>query len=1011
MPPQKDRFVNFIVGPSKGGENHHDQDGEIHMAGVRMYTAKSTPCNRLAVAIAVIAVCLVLILTACLLVTLFARQSTQCSNLTSELDGNSAGDKDVANRGTQEPEFGPITTPASNGSVGNPHPRSFRLPITLKPLHYELELRPDISSNSFAGAVVIRFQCYSPTRFILLHSTELDIADSIELTEVGQGDGRGAGEAPGLLTGEPEFFTPYAFMKLQLDGPLKKGHIYSLKIRYHAKFSDKLMGLYVSKYEANHGKTKYVVASFLSPNGARLVFPCFDEPSFKANYTITIVHEQGYTALSNMPEEKRVPTKDGLVATHFMTTPKMSTYLVAFIVCDFWQESRTVDNTRFSVWAREEVFNDTLFALEYGTRAFTFLEDYSGLEYPLPKIDLIALPQSIAAGMENWGLLTFKESHMLLDPNEASSDTSQEIATIIGHEIAHQWYSNLVTQEYWGELWMKECFANLLAYLALDHIHPERNMMDELSLATEEFLRVMLLDALPTSHAIQGTINDISDILNNFDLTSYYKSEAVVRMLRYLVGSDVFQSGMTKFLQTHAYSNAKATDLWDALSEALRTDRGTRINITDFMDPWMLQMGYPVVTMTRDYQTRIVEMSQEPFLLHPDAINRLPSSPYGYQWRIPILYSYADQLAQPPIHVLRGTSGSLSVQEMGTDQWILANMKRTGFYRTNYDEANWDLLIKQLREDHTVISASNRAMLIDDAFHLATAGRLSITVALNLTTYLHKEREYVPWKVTLQLMGYVARMLSFTSSYGNLKKYIEQQLLPVYRDIGWNHTDSHGARLLQGEVLKALCSYGNEDCISKANSLFKNHVEHGKRIPPDLKPCVYQVGVANGNSSTREYAWEQYRSGTTGENLLWLASLAGTTEPWLLCRFMERSLDPSLVPVVDTVEVFKHVVNNPIGGYLAWNFFRQHWDIFVERYSGGIFLMNGLIDTVTKWFSTDFHLKELREFIAGNELSLIGKAGMKNFRQAEETTAVNVHWMETNYEDIKQWLEEAVSGD
>ncbi|XP_022081856.1 aminopeptidase Ey-like isoform X2 [Acanthaster planci] len=1003
MPPQKDRIVNFIVGPTQGGQNHLGEDGEVHMTGVRIYTPK-TSCNRLTriKTIAVIAVCLVMVLTACLLVSLIGRQNNPCVGPGSRSSGNQTNTDEVWV--TPKPAMTglELTTPSDgNVPISNPLWQTFRLPTALKPLHYELELRTDISANTFAGALAIHFLCHSPTRFILLHSSGLNIV-SIELdeaTSAPDGETR-EGSAP-KLTGDPEFYTPFHFMTLTVDEQLQKGQIYILRIKYYSDFSNNLGGLYVSEYKTKQGKAKYIVASFLSPNGARHVFPCFDEPAFKANYTITIVHPDGYQALSNMPELRREAREEGWNATYFQTTPKMSTYLVAFVVCDFWRKSRTVDNTVFSVWAREEVFNDTAFALEYGTQAFRFLEAYSGLEYPLPKM----------GGMENWGLLIFRESYMLLNPDETPSKKIQEVATVIAHEIAHQWYSNLVTQEYWGELWLKESFANLLAHLALDHIYPNQKMMDELSLAGEEFLRVMELDAQPTSHAVQPNIDDISAILNNFDLTSYYKSEAIVRMLRYVLGQDLFQSGLTKFLQKRAYGNVKATDLWDALSVTLNhTDASFDLNITAFMNPWIMQMGYPVITLTRDYQTRIVQINQAPFFLQPVTTECLPPSPYGYQWQIPIMYSYEDQITQPKMFILAEESASLSRSDIGPDQWIVANSKRTGFFRTNYDETNWNMIIKQLLENHEVISAADRAMLIDDAFHLATAGRLSITVALNLTRYLTKEREYVPWKVTLEILGYVSRMLSFTSAFGNLKKYILQQLLPVYKEIGWNETNSHQGRLLQMEVLEALCFYGNEDCASIAKNLFLKHLQQGTKVPPNFRNFVYLMGVANGDDTTRDYAWQQYRKGLPGERQQWLRALAATSEPWVLSRYMERSLNESLVRRQDTVEVFKFAINNPIGGYLAWNFFRQHWDILKERYAKTLFHMNQIIDAVTQWFNTDFHLKELQDFVASKENELAGKAGLSNFRQAEEMTEVNIRWMKNNYKNVKQWLEEAVSG-
>ncbi|XP_030828337.1 thyrotropin-releasing hormone-degrading ectoenzyme [Strongylocentrotus purpuratus] len=797
--------------------------------------------------------------------------------------------------------------------------------------------------------------------------------------------------------------------------------------------------------------SRHYVASFLSPIHARRVYPCFDEPAFKANFSISIIHPVGYSAFSNMDvvDQQTIParTPDGEVweTTSFRTTPVMSTYLVAFVVCKFHSKTRVVrDGVEFRVWAREDVIDQAYFALDIGVRLFNILEDFSGFDYPLPKLDMVALPQLAVAGMENWGLVTYREEYMLYDERETPTETLQENTFIIAHELGHQWYSNLVTQVYWDELWLKECFATVMGKIALEHLFPDWAMWDE-QFVVKELQMVMKLDSLVTSHPIQQPVTRVGDIMDNFDMISYQKSPAILRMLEHSIRYETFKEGLEVFLRNKQYGNADAWDIWRAITsvsinvlwiplpfihiqpdkkfantQALRRSEplkctfviiqvtkahGQYRDISDLMAPWLGQMGYPVVTVSRDCGQDMVCLHQEHFLLDKGKAE-VDESQYKYIWPIPVTFSSAasNDIVSPYTYWLNTRSGAFAIPNVQNDQWILVNVNRTGFYRTNYNTHNWRLLSRQLMEDHTIISPASRAALIDDVFSFATEGRLNLSIALDLTRYLERETDYVPWKGAIVTFEYIDRMLRTTPVYGIFKEYILHQARTVYDYVGWNNTGPHQEKLLRVVILQQMCAYGHESCIAKTKELFQNF-SNGHAIPPDYRSFAYSTRVASGGADVWESTWDSYKQSSPGEAKHWLAALTATGEPWLINRLLSRTLDPEQLSLTDTVSVFQYVSGNPIGGYLAWNFFRDQWDLLKDRYGSGLFLMGDIITAVTEWFNTQYQLEELETFISSKKEDLDNLSGVSNFLQAVDNTKANIRWMENNYGQLEVWLE------
>ncbi|XP_077867257.1 aminopeptidase N-like [Saccoglossus kowalevskii] len=910
---------------------------------------------------------------------------------------------------------GPIATQPPTKSVaavlGDPSWHSYRLPTTLKPLFYRLELHPFIEKEYLSGRVEITLTCLRPTNFILLQS------DFLEVTSATLESNNPAQHSPSIVD-DPVYSEIYSYVLFKLDSDLVEGGQYTIHIEYSGYIlSD--VGLYRTGYIDDNGENRYLAASFLSPVSARKVFPCFDEPSFKANFSITLIHEAKYIALSNMPEklspygkEKR---QDGLIATHFETTPKMSTYLLAFIVCDFAHRATVSNHGRveFRVWARKGAMDQVAYALDIGPKIFTYLENYASIPYSLPKMDMIALPSLVATGMENWGLNTFRENVLLYKEELSSSRDKQWIALLIGHELSHQWHSNLVTQAWWDELWLKEGFATFMGLKAVDYVHPDYQMVTQQFLC-DDLHNVFLLDSLSTSHPVNQHVDTPSEILDNFDMIAYQKGSALVRMMYFFLGEETFTQGLFKYLNDNAYGSATSQDLWVAMDWAAKKN-DLPVDVPTVMDRWLLQMGYPLVTITRDYRNKRATISQRHFLIDKGINGTVRESPYDYSWHIPVTYTYGgkERFSDAFQTWLITEKKIVDLSSVDNDEWVVANVNQTYYYRVNYDMDNWNLIIDQLKTNHEDISVSQRAALIDDAFNLAKSGELSQIIGFRLTEYLRNETEYLPWRTAMRVLGHIDQLLGHTVAYGVFQKYMLKQVEWLYEKVGWNDTGLQLERYHRITILGVACRYGHAGCIQKASDLYADWMEGRISIAPNLQKIVICGGIAAGGLEEWDYAWQMYKeSNVASEKLMFLEALACSGELWILSRYLERTLDTNEIPLMLALDVYKSVSSNHLGSYLMWDFFREKWSIIVNRYAGGLFQIAPLVESITSSFDTETKLQELQLFIDTHvtkkeDIDSGVFAGGSSFLSAIDKTKANINWLKSNQSPVREWLLEA----
>ncbi|KAI4022279.1 laeverin [Homo sapiens] len=618
-----------------------------------------------------------------------------------------------------------VTTTPSNWRPPGPWDQ-LRLPPWLVPLHYDLELWPQLrpdelpaGSLPFTGRVNITVRCTVATSRLLLHSLFQDCERAEVRGPLSPGTGNATvGRVP---VDDVWFALDTEYMVLELSEPLKPGSSYELQLSFSGLVKEDLReGLFLNVY-TDQGERRALLASQLEPTFARYVFPCFDEPALKATFNITMIHHPSYVALSNMPKlgqsEKEDVNGSKWTVTTFSTTPHMPTYLVAFVICDYDHVNRTERGKEIRIWARKDAIanGSADFALNITGPIFSFLEDLFNISYSLPKTDIIALPSFDNHAMENWGLMIFDESGLLLEPKDQLTEKKTLISYVVSHEIGHQWFGNLVTMNWWNNIWLNEGFASYFEFEVINYFNPKlpRN---------EIFFSNILHNILREDHALVTRAVAMkvenfktSEIQELFDIFTYSKGASMARMLSCFLNEHLFVSALKSYLKTFSYSNAEQDDLWRHFQMAI-DDQSTVIlpaTIKNIMDSWTHQSGFPVITL--NVSTGV--MKQEPFYLENIKNRTLLTS--NDTWIVPILW-IKNGTTQPLVWLDQSSKVFPEMQVSDSDHdWVILNLNMTGYYRVNYDKLGWKKLNQQLEKDPKAIPVIHRLQLIDDAFSLS----------------------------------------------------------------------------------------------------------------------------------------------------------------------------------------------------------------------------------------------------------------------------------------------------
>ncbi|XP_067878658.1 aminopeptidase N-like isoform X2 [Heterodontus francisci] len=863
-----------------------------------------------------------------------------------------------------------------------------QLPDTLIPINYEVELWPWLFRESssglflFYGRSVVTFQCLNRTNFIIIHSKMLNYTKPMRVSR-----------ADNTTVTVSKFWEEKAneYLVLVLDSPLEKGDVYTLQTAFRGELTDALVGLYRSEYEED-GTTKILAMTMMQPTDARKIFPCFDEPALKATFDLTVIHWPDHSAISNMPVNSRAEMwiqGQIWIVTTFDRTLKMSSYLLACVVSEFQFIEEVFNGIQFKVWGRKQaiIAGQGAYALKAAGRFLEYYEQKCDIFYPLKKLDLVAVPSFESGGMENWGMIIFREINLLYDPEEDSEKSKQTLMLVLAHELSHQWFGNLVTMQWWNDVWLNEGLATYFSYLGNAFVNPE---WDTDSLFAGKSLRfAFIADALANSHPLSPGPQDVTTVVHIsqlFDDITYEKS----------------------YLREFSYKTVTYADLRAHLNKAVNNQLTVRLpsNLEFILDTWVLQMGYPVVTIN----TTSGLLTQKHFLLD-SRVNVTRSSAFEFKWYIPVTWQKNSSI-QDTVWINKTNEALVNEMKVNGQTWVLANINAVGLFRVNYDDDNWDKLLILLMRNRDAIPVINRAQLIDDAFSLARGKYIPITRALETTRYLHMETEYLPWDTLSNHLDFIELMLKETPGYALLEKYILSKVTPVYEyftELGSPDLDmvpqESSEQFAQEVVAGIACSNGLEKCNKKAKALYSRWMAQPdvNPIPPSLRSVIYCRSVSEGGEAEWDFAWQMLELVTSAAEAQTLRySLACSVDSSLLTRYLSLTLMPWKIKKQDALATITLVAQNINGKKPAWDFIKANWTSLISEFKNSEAIV-GLLDGVTARFSTPEDLQELKEFKVNNEASGYYFV-TRIMTKVIERTASYIQWRKENEGEIYQWV-------
>lgn len=861
--------------------------------------------------------------------------------------------------------------------------KNFRLPDFINPIHYDLEVKALMEEDRYTGIVTISVNLSRSTSDLWLHIRETKIT---KLPEIRRPSGEQVAVQRCFEYKNQEYVVIQAGEELVATGG---GSVYQLTMEFEGWLNGSLVGFYRTTYTED-GQTKSIAATDHEPTDARKSFPCFDEPNKKATYNISIIHPKEYSALSNMPVEREEVVDDNWRKTTFMKSVPMSTYLVCFAVHQFTSIQRTSNSGKpLTIYVQPSQKETAEYAANITKAVFDYFEEYFDMEYSLPKLDKIAIPDFGTGAMENWGLVTYRETNLLYDPLLSSSSNQQRVASVVSHELVHQWFGNIVTMDWWDDLWLNEGFASFFEFLGVNHAESDWQMLDQVLL--EDVLPVQEDDSLMSSHPVVVTVSTPAEITSVFDGISYSKGASILRMLQDWITPEQFQKGCQLYLKKFQFNNAKTSDFWESLEEASNQP------VKEVMDTWTSQMGYPVLTVSGKQN-----IIQKRFLLDSKADPSQPPSALGYTWNIPVRW-VENENSRITVYNRSEQQGITLNANLNGDVFLKINPDHIGFYRVNYEEETWKWIAETLSSNHTNFSSADRSSFIDDAFALARAQLLNYKTALNLTRYLDSEEDYLPWERVISSVSYIISMFEDDRElYPMIETYFRGRVKPIADSLGWEDTGSHIEKLLRASVLGFACKMGDRDALSNASQLFDSWLKGSESISVNLRLLVYRYGMQNsGNEAAWNYMLDQYQKSTLAqekEKLLY--GLASVKDVTLLARYLEMIKDPNIIKTQDVFTVIRYISYNTYGKSMAWNWIQLNWDYLVNRFTINDRYL-GRIVTIAEPFNTELQLWQMQSFF---EKYPDAGAGAQPREQVLEAVRNNIDWLKANRQTISEWF-------
>ncbi len=831
------------------------------------------------------------------------------------------------------------------------------LPEIVRPIKYRIEMSPDLNKLRYSGNENIEIEVIKDTKHIVLNAYEINIDDA---------------RIDNLKAEKIEYNSKYQTARLIFGMIIKKGK-HNLKIKFSGRLRSDMRGFYKSEYTLPNGEKKIMASTQFEANDARAAFPCFDEPALKAVFELVFNIEKNLTVISNMPVRKE-KIYSGIKTIQFEKTPICSTYLIAFVIGNFEHlQGKAKDGTIVRVFTTPGRKEQGRFALYTGIKCLDFYNKYFGIHYPLPKLDMIAIPDFESGAMENWGAITYRETALLIDEENSSVATKQRVGLVIAHEIAHQWFGNLVTMKWWNDLWLNEGFASWIEYKCLDSIYPEWDLWTQFF--HDEIDRAFSLDGLNTSHKIEADVVDPHEIGEIFDAISYSKGASIIRMLEQYIGEDVFRAGLRSYIKRFKYGNTTTEDLWAAMEKA----SGKKIK--ELMNNWTKQAGYPIISVSSNKK---LSLEQQRFLY----IGKKDKS----IWKIPISISEGNKARY---FEMNARNLEIEMPKRG----FQINHSQTGFYRVRYDDRLFENILKDIKQNK--LSVLDKVGLQSNAYALARGCYIPAVRFLSLTKAFRGEDDFTLWNDLTANIYQVESLFDEKSTLEAFSNYIIWLYEKIYGKVMWEEKkkEKHTTTLLRSNIIGRLGLSNSQDILNEASRKFNDYLK-SKKLDANLKSVVYALAAYNGD-------WKVYRkikslymeAEMEEEKSRLLSAMAAFKQRGILKDVLEFSLSKDVRAHNAIIPVAKMAINR-YAGDITWEFFKDNWNELKRRYSGSKHMMIYFIKFTTTRFSTMEKAEEVRGFFKKNPVPNAKMA----VKQSLETIKINHNFLSKNKKEIEGWL-------
>lgn len=747
-----------------------------------------------------------------------------------------------------------------------------KLPKTVVPSAYRIDLKPDLDALTFTATEEIDIAVAKPTDSVTLNENSLTIKE-VALK------GENGAEATVAIDEKAQTAT-FHFPHALTAGP------HTLRIAYSGPITAQPAGLYYNDYAVAGVHKRMLVTQFEAAD-ARRMYPGWDEPAFKATYTLSATLPASFHAISNMPVAHEEPAGTGVKKVTFGTTPKMSSYLLVLVAGELDRINQTAGDADIGVDTVAGKVEQGRYGLQSAAQILPYYNDYFGVKYPLPKLDLIAIPGNFAAGaMENWGGITYIDNALLFDPATSSEGTKQTIFAVVAHEMAHQWSGDLVTMAWWDNIWLNEGFASWMETKASDHFNPGWKVWLRAHADTD---RAMADDARSTTHPIQQAIKDESEADSAFDDITYLKGQAFIRMIETYLGEATFRDGMRHYMAAHAYSNSTTADLWAAL------DAASGKPVSRIAAGFTEQPGVPLVlvkTACVGGET-VVTLSQDRFAIHDPTAHK-------FTWQIPVALG---RIGDDAVQTLLPGDTQQTVKFAGCGRPVKANMGDVGYYRVQYDDAD----LKALSAVYKQMAPADRVNLLGDVWAMAEAGRGTPDKFLDLTTQLGGETELVVWTQVLESLTEIDALERGAPDRPAFRAYARGLLNPVLARVGWapQPDDTPDVTLLRASLIRTLGRFEDPAVVAEARKRFAAFVADPASLPPSLQDAVVTAVGYTADRKIYDQLRQLGRTATGTETLLrYYGALSGAHDPALIA---------DTVAITQTDEITAGRVNRFIG--------------------------------------------------------------------------------------------------